>query len=254
MNKRTQKPASKHHSEVAAEATFPMRINRYLSLKNYATRRGADGLIERGLVKINGKTAVLGDKVHETDVVEVHPNVQRQASDRLYYAYNKPVGIVTNLPQNGEQSIEDITHFPRRVFPIGRLDKDSHGLIILTDDGRITDRLLNPKYIHEKEYIVDVHKPLNSTFVERMGRGVKLDDGYVTQECEVEELGPKKFRIVLSEGKKRQIRRMCLALGYEVIHLKRIRIMNITLGDTREGEYHTIKGKELSAFLDALGM
>lgn len=233
---------------------YPIRINRYLSLKNYCTRRKADVLISSGKVFINHKKATLGDKVEESDVVEVNLPHNVAPETRTYYAYNKPVGIVTNLPQAGEKSIINITTFPKKVFPIGRLDKDSRGLIILTDDGRITDKLLNPKYVHSKEYIVRVHKTINENFVGKMSSGVKLDDGYTTKPCEVEQLDDHHFRIVLTEGKKRQIRRMCLALGYEVMDLLRIRIMNIELGELREGQYREIKGGDLTELLRSLSM
>ena len=231
-----------------------MRINKYLSLKNYATRKGADELIRQGLVTINGRLAVLGDQVNEGDIVEVNKKVQEEVESRSYYAYNKPVGIVTSLPQGDEKSIEDVTHFPKKVFPIGRLDKDSRGLLIVTDDGRITDKLLNPKYIHEKEYIVRVHKPVALEFIKRMERGVRLDKGEVTKPAVVRKMTKNTFKIILTEGKKRQIRRMCRSLGYEVIDLCRTRIMNIQLTDIPEGEYRKIRGKMLEDFLKSLGM
>lgn len=231
-----------------------IRINKYLADQNVSTRRGADELIKKGLVTINGRTAVLGDKVEEGDVVEVDTKVSRDNEKRAYFAYNKPAGIVTNLPQGDEESIEDITQFPRKVFPIGRLDKDSHGLIIMTDDGRITDKLLNPEHEHEKEYIVEVNKPVEHEFISKMSRGVKLDDGYTTKHCEVEKISTKRFRIILNEGKKRQIRRMCASLGYEVVDLERVRIMNITLDGIPEGGYKKIKGENLQEFLEQLGM
>lgn len=233
---------------------YPIRINRFLSLKNYATRKGADTLIEQGLVTINGRPAVLGDKVNETDTVEVNPTLNHEIESRSYYAYNKPVGIITSLPQGDEKSILDVTHFPKKVFPIGRLDKDSHGLIILTDDGRITDKLLNPKYIHEKEYEVQVHKPVALEFIKRMQRGVRLDGGEVTKPADVRRMTKNKIKIILTEGKKRQIRRMCRSLGYEVIDLCRTRVMNIELSDIAEGEFRKIKGKTLEVFLKSLGM
>ncbi len=233
---------------------YPIRINRYLSLKNYCTRRKADVLISSGKVFINHKKATLGDKVQESDSVEVNLPRDFAPETRTYYAYNKPVGIVTNLPQGGEKSIINITHFPKKVFPIGRLDKDSRGLIILTDDGRITDKLLNPKYIHSKEYIVRVHKTINDNFIQRMGAGVKLDDGYQTKPCEIVKLDDQHFRMVLTEGKKRQIRRMCMVLHQEVLDLLRIRIMNIELGEINEGQYREIQGDELTDFLQSLSM
>lgn len=255
---RRQTPAKTHiASEEKLETQtieYPIRINRYLSLKNYCTRRKADVLIESGKVFINHKKAVLGDKVEESDVVEVNLPHQMAPETRTYYAYNKPVGVVTNLPQAGEKSIINITTFPKKVFPIGRLDKDSRGLIILTDDGRITDKLLNPKYVHSKEYIIRVHKTINDNFISKMSAGVKLDDGYMTKPCEVEQLDDQHFRIVLTEGKKRQIRRMCLALNHEVLDLMRVRIMNIELGELREGQYREIKGEDLAELLKSLSM
>ncbi|TAK57588.1 rRNA pseudouridine synthase [Patescibacteria group bacterium] len=233
---------------------YPIRINRYLSLKNYCTRRKADVLIESGKVFINHKKATLGDKVEASDVVEVNLPRDFAPETRTYYAYNKPVGVVTNLPQAGEKSIINVTKFPKKVFPIGRLDKDSRGLIILTDDGRITDKLLNPKYVHSKEYIVRVHKTIGENFIGRMSSGITLDDGYTTKPCEVEQLDDQHFRIVLTEGKKRQIRRMCLALNYEVMDLMRVRIMNIELGKLREGQYREIKGEDLAELLKSLSM
>lgn len=233
---------------------YPIRINRYLSLKNYCTRRKADVIIESGKVFINHKKAFLGDKVEESDVVEVNLPRDFAPETRTYYAYNKPVGVVTNLPQAGEKSIINITKFPKKVFPIGRLDKDSRGLIILTDDGRITDKLLNPKYVHSKEYIVRVHKTINENFIKKMSLGIKLDDGYTTKPCEVSQLDDQHFRIVLTEGKKRQIRRMCMVLNHEVLDLLRIRIMNIKLGELREGQYREIKGDDLAEFLKSLSM
>ncbi len=233
---------------------YPIRINRYLALNNYATRRGADELIEKGLVTINGIIAKLGDKINENDVVKVDAAVEKEIEKRTYLAYHKPVGIITSLPQNGEESIADVLDFPRPVFPIGRLDKDSHGLIILTDDGRITDKLLNPEHEHEKEYIVEVHKEITPHFIEKMATGVTLDDGYVTKPAEVRKMTKRKFKIILTEGKKRQIRRMCQALGYEVIDLCRVRIMGIHLNELHEGEFRKLKGRVLEEFLESLGM
>ena len=233
---------------------YPIRINRYLSLKNYCTRRKADVLISSGKVFINHEKATLGDKVQESDVVEVNLPREFAPETRTYYAYNKPAGIVTNLPQKGEKSIINVTHFPKKVFPIGRLDKDSRGLIILTDDGRITDKLLNPKYIHTKEYIVRVHKTIGGNFIKRLGEGVTLDDGYQTKPCEVAQLDDHHFKIILTEGKKRQIRRMCLAFNYEVMDLLRIRIMNIELGNLHEGQYREIQGDALTELLKSLSM
>lgn len=228
---------------------FPIRINKYLAQEKVASRREADELIRSGKVKINGKLAKLGDMVNETDKVTFINNKKF-----VYYALNKPRGLVTHSPQKGEEGILETIKFPEKVFPLGRLDKDSRGLIILTNDGRMTDKLLNPDYEHEKKYLVEVHKPLNREFVIRMGDGVKLDDGYRTKKCLVKKEAPQFFSIVLTEGKKRQIRRMCSSLSYHVEDLNRVRIMNIQLGDLPEGQYRPIQKEELKKFLEGLGL
>lgn len=232
------------------EESYPMRINKYLALKKHSTRRGADELIKQGKVFINGKKAELGDKVSETDKVEVRFRGQRPRL--VYIAYNKPRGIVTHSAQHGDTEIKHVVPI-KGVFPIGRLDKDSHGLIILTNDGRITDRLLSPEYDHEKEYFVTTKNDLRSNFEEKMEAGVQIDREK-TRPCEVEILGKRKFKVVLTEGKRHQIRRMCTALFQEVDDLERTRIMNIKLGDLKPGNYRTIEGKELEKFLSLLGL
>lgn len=230
------------------EKRYPLRINKYLSLKNISTRKGADELIMSGYVYINGKTARLGDQVGEKDTVTISKKIPNK--NYVYYAYNKKVGISTN-PEKNTKDILKVTKFPTKVFPIGRLDKDSHGLIIITNDGRITDRLLSPKYVHEKEYVVKVEPNISDKFIELMGGGVKFD-GFVSKKCKVERKNKDTFHIILTEGKKRQIRRMCEALHHKVIDLRRIRIMNIELGKINHGEYRKIEGKELDIFLKLL--
>lgn len=229
------------------EGEFPMRINRYLAGKKYCTRREADTLIEKGLVMINGRRAVLGDKVQENDTVEVK---FRQKKYR-YYAYHKPRDIITHSPQGGEVDIASSIPL-KGVFPIGRLDKDSEGLIILTDDGRITDALLNPDFAHEKEYVVTTKEELASNFKEKMERGVNIE-GYQTKPAIVRMLGPNRFSIILTEGKKHQIRRMCAALGLTTARLQRRRIMHISIGGLKPGQYRPINGVALSTFLKSLG-
>ncbi len=241
------KPAS-----TTEKMTYPMRINRYVAMIGYATRRGADELIEAKKVTINGKIAVLGDKVQETDVVVVDENKKKNSS-RVYLAYNKPMGIVTSAPQEGETSITDILHFRTKIFPVGRLDKNSRGLIILTNDGRITKRLLSPEYEHGKEYEVGVNKPIREGFLNGMRKGVQLED-FLTKPAEVEELDEMSFKITLTEGKKHQIRRMCTAFGYETRDLRRVKIMNVEIGNLREGQYRVLEGKELAVFLQSLGL
>lgn len=232
------------------EIKYPIRINKYLAMKKICARREADLLIIQKKVKINGKTAVLGAKVNEGDKVDVAKTNKKL----VYFAFNKPKGVITHSPEDGEQAIKDVVDFGEDVFPLGRLDKDSSGLIILTNDGRVTDKLLNPIYDHEKEYIVRVVKSIDGLFLKKMGEGVKLEDGYVTKKCRVTKLSSDRFSIILTEGKKHQIRRMCDALGYAIKHLERRRIMNIKLNKLQPGEFREIKGKELTDFLASLGL
>lgn len=213
-----------------------MRINKYLADKKVATRRGADELIKQKKVFINGKLAELGSKVSESDKVEVRGAEKKEYK---YFAYNKPIGIETNSPREN-------------LFPLGRLDKASHGLLILTNDGRITDALLNPKFSHEKEYVVKTSNKLRSSFKQKMEAGVNIE-GYLTKKCKVKILNDFAFRITLTEGKKHQIRRMCSALFQEVADLKRERIMNIKLGNLKPGALREIKGEELTIFLESIG-
>jgi len=233
------------------EAKYPMRINKYLALKNYATRRGADELIEKHLVLINGRFAVLGDKVVESDVVEVR-GTKKRADNYVYYAYNKPLGVATLAPKAGGKGIAESIDL-KNVFPIGRLDKNSHGLIILTNDGRITDRLLNPIHTHDKEYLVKVTERLRNNFKEKMEKGVNIE-GYITEPCVVNIIDDTTFSVTLTEGKKHQIRRMCANLFAEVKDLKRIRIMNIELGKLAPNSYREIKNEELNVFLKSLAL
>jgi 23S rRNA pseudouridine2604 synthase len=230
------------------DAVFPMRINKYLAHKNLCTRREADTLIQAGKVLINGRPAILGDKVQETDEVKVLFRTKKYR----YYAYNKPRGIITHSPGEDEQDIKQSVPI-QGVFPVGRLDKDSQGLIILTDDGRVTDKLLNPAYVHEKEYVVTTREPLAPNFRTRMEKGVNIE-GYRTKQAKVRILGGKKFSIILTEGKKHQIRRMCAALGYAVAELERIRVMNIPLQGLKIGEHRELKGSELAKLLKSLGL
>jgi 23S rRNA pseudouridine2604 synthase len=234
------------------EKKYSMRINRYLALENICSRREADALIKQKKVTINGRVAVLGDKVTADDNVEVF--LDGQEKKLIYLAYNKPRGIITHSPQKGEKSIENITKFPCVVYPMGRLDKDSHGLIILTNDGRVTGKLLSPENFHQKEYVVKVDKDITPSFLKHMEAGVKLDDGYVTLPAKTKKINEITFSIVLTEGKKRQIRRMCEILGRNVIDLKRIRIINIMLDDVRPGKFRELKGRESKDFLKGIGL
>lgn len=222
-----------------------MRINKYLALKNIASRREADTLVAAGKVFVNGKKAVLGIDVSETDVVEIRGTTKKY----VYYAYNKPVGIVTSTPTKGETDIIHHTAFPEKVFPVGRLDKDSHGLIIMTNDGRLTKKLLDPEAEHEKEYLVTIDQPITPLFTKSMTTGVEIVTNtkarHQTKPAKLKKLSPKQFSITLTEGKNRQIRRMCETLGYKVTDLKRIRIGKILLGDLRPGKFVVIQESSL---------
>lgn len=220
---------------------FPMRINQYLAWQKHSTRRGGDELVQKKQVLINGRFAELGDRVNEKDVVEVLKN--KKPKSYLYFAYNKPVGETTDTP----------IFLNKDIFPLGRLDKDSNGLMLLTNDGRVTDRLLNPEYAHEKEYVVIVKEKLRPNFKQKMEAGVDIE-GYLTKKCKVEILNNFTFKITLTEGKKHQIRRMCVALHNEVRDLKRTRILNIELGNLPPGSHRTIGGEELNTFLKELGL
>lgn len=221
------------------------RINKYLSEIGYCSRRGADKLIEAGRVTVNGSVPPVGTKLQPTDEVCVDGKpVETPTDEHVYIALNKPIGIVCTTDQKREKNnIVDFINHPKRIFPIGRLDKPSEGLILLTSDGDIVNKILRARNNHEKEYIVDVNKPIDAHFIQRMSNGVPILDT-VTRTCEVEQLGSKQFRIVLTQGLNRQIRRMCEYLGYKVTRLKRVRIMNITL-DLPAGKWRDLTNVEL---------
>lgn len=213
-----------------------MRINKYLAHQKMCTRREADEMIRQGRVLLNGKRAVLGDKVNEGDKVETRFRVKNYR----YFIYNKPPGTETDSPIKG-------------LFPIGRLDKESRGLLLLTDDGRVTDALLNPERDHEKEYVVTTAEKLPNNFKRRMEAGPVIE-GEKTRPCKVSILGEKKFSIILTEGKKHQIRRMCAALRLTIRDLKRTRVMTLTLSKLSEGSHRALKGPELATFLTSIGL
>ena len=223
------------------------RINKYLSEFGYCSRRAADRLIKEGKVTINGMVPDIGTKVEDGDEVEVEgqriENSRKQKN--IYLAFNKPIGIVCTTDRRVEpDNIIDFIKYPERIFPIGRLDKLSEGLIFLTNDGDIVNKILRARNNHEKEYIVSVNRPINREFIQRMSNGVKIL-GTITKHCFVKQLGEKKFKIILTQGLNRQIRRMCECLGYRVSSLKRIRIMNIKL-DVPTGKYREFTKEELS--------
>jgi len=222
------------------------RINKYLSEAGYCSRRAADKLIEKGRVTINGVIPEMGTKIEDTDEVHVFGELISKPKEKsIYLAFNKPVGIVCTTDTGVEpDNIIDYINYPSRIFPIGRLDKPSEGLIFLTNDGDIVNKILRARNNHEKEYIVTVNKAIRESFIDHMSNGVEILDT-MTKPCYVEKLGAYKFKIILTQGLNRQIRRMCDHLGYRVLTLKRVRIMNIEL-DIPVGEYRAFTANELS--------
>ncbi|MFS4482597.1 pseudouridine synthase [Hyunsoonleella sp. 2307UL5-6] len=222
------------------------RINKFLSEAGYCSRRAADKLIEAGRVTINGIVPEMGTKIAPNDVVAVDGEIIKNTKEAfVYIAFNKPVGIVCTTDTTVEKNnIIDFINYPKRIFPIGRLDKPSEGLILLTDDGDIVNKILRASNNHEKEYLVTVDKPISQTFIQRMSGGIYLEElKQTTKKCKVERLNSTTFKIILTQGLNRQIRRMCDYLNYEVQTLKRVRIMNIKL-DTAVGTYRELTNNE----------
>lgn len=228
-----------------------MRINKFISDSGKASRRGADRLIEEGRVMINGKKAKIGDQVKPGDDVRVSGDQIQVSRNNVYIALNKPVGITSTTEKNVKGNIVDLVNHPLRIYNIGRLDKESEGLILLTNDGDIVNEILRAENEHEKEYIVSVDKPITPEFVEKMGSGVKIL-GTKTLPCEVEQLSKFDFKIILKQGLNRQIRRMCEELGYEVFRLQRVRIMNIHLGNLPPGQWRDLSKKEKNQLFSEL--
>jgi len=222
------------------------RINKYLSELGYCSRRVADSLIEEGKVTINGEIPEMGTKVEDGDQVEVEgQRIEKSTKqEKIYLVFNKPAGIVCTTDRRVESdNIIDFIKYPTRIFPIGRLDKPSEGLIFLTNERDSVNKIRRARNNHEKEYIVSVNRPINRDFIQSMSNGVEILDT-ITKNCFVKQLGPKKFRIILTQGLNRQIRRMCESLGFRVKSLKRVRIMNIKL-DVSTGEYREFTKEEL---------
>ena len=222
-----------------------IRINKYLSEAGFCSRREADKLIIKNKVKINGKVPLIGTKVMPGDTVSVNKKVISSKKEKLVYiAFNKPKGIVCTTDTKREKNnIIDFINYPKRIFPIGRLDKPSEGLIFLTSDGDIVNKILRANNQHEKEYIVVVDKAINRDFISKMSNGIPIL-GTLTNKCHVQKLASRKFKIILTQGLNRQIRRMCEYLGYNVMALKRVRIMNINL-DVKVGEWRYFTKKEI---------
>lgn len=222
-----------------------IRLNKYLSDAGVCSRRKADALVENGRVCIDGHSALLGERVFPDSVVLVDGEKVVSEEKKVILIYNKPIGVVCSTVNQGKEknNIVDLIHYPLRIYPVGRLDKDSEGLILLTNDGNIVNRMMRAGNMHEKEYIVSVDHSISKDFLQNIQKGVKIEEG-LTRPCKASKLNDKSFQIILTQGMNRQIRKMCHALGYEVRALKRIRIMNISLGDLAVGCYREITREE----------
>lgn len=221
-----------------------MRLNKYLSESGVCSRREADRQIEAGKVTVNGQVATLGTQVNDGDDVKLGGKRVTLEAKKIVIALNKPVGIECTSNLDVKDNIISFLNLPFRVFPVGRLDKNSEGLILLTNDGDLSNGILKARYFHEKEYIVTVNKPISTAFLSRMGSGVEILDT-ITRPCKVDKLSERSFKIILTQGLNRQIRRMCEALGYEVVKLQRIRVLNIMLGDLKRGAWRYLEDREL---------
>lgn len=221
-----------------------IRLNKYIAETGYCSRREADKLVEEGKVYVDGEKALIGQKIKKGQKVEVNGKVVSKEEELVYIALNKPVGITCTSEKKVKGNIVDFVNHEKRIYNIGRLDKDSQGLILMTNDGDIVNKILRAGNYHEKEYIVTVNKKITQEFINRMSNGVEILDT-ITNKCFVKKEGEKVFRIILTQGLNRQIRRMCEALGYEVTKLERIRIMNINLGNLKIGEWRNLTYKEL---------
>lgn len=234
--------------EVILSTVTEKRLNKFISESGYCSRREADRLIEQGRVTINGKLPELGTKVVAGDVVNVDGKaihaMPENKSDRIYIAYNKPIGIICNTDTSVKDNITDAIGHRERIFPIGRIDKPSEGLIFLTNDGDIVNKILRAENAHDKEYLVTVDNPITDEFLKQMAKGVPIL-GTVTEPCQLTQKSATVFTLILTQGLNRQIRRMCEQLGYEVVKLRRTRIMNVELGRLKPGEWRNLTTEEL---------
>ena len=227
------------------------RLNKFIADSGYCSRREADRLIEEGRVLVDDRKGVLGDKIVPGMKVVVDGHNLTGDGEKIYIVLNKPAGIVCTADPREPMTVVDYINYPIRIFPVGRLDKDSEGLLLLTSDGEIVNRLLRAAGGHEKEYEVEVDKPVTKEFLEKMMAGVEILDT-VTLPCKIRKTGPRSFNIILIQGLNRQIRRMCEALGYNVRKLRRIRIMNIKLGNMQPGQWREVTDEELSVLMNEL--
>tara|TARA_R110000751_G_scaffold161355_5_gene267168 strand:- start:33605 stop:34498 length:894 start_codon:yes stop_codon:yes gene_type:complete len=228
-----------------------VRLNKAISDSGYCSRREADTLIEKGRVTVNGEKSGLGDRVMPEDEVRVDGKLIKENTAEVYIMLNKPVGITCTTDTRFDDNVVDFIKHPERIFPVGRLDKPSEGLLLLTNEGDIVNKILRAGNKHEKEYIVKVDRPVTDEFIKRMGSGIPILDT-VTKRCKVERISRFEFRIILVQGLNRQIRRMCEYLGYEVVALQRIRIMNLELGDLPVGAWRDLTSEELKTLKDSV--
>ncbi len=230
------------------------RLNKYLSDAGVCSRRAADAAIEAGEVTVNGELAVMGMKVTVSDEVRYKGQIVSNVGKKnILLAYNKPAGIVCTAEKREKKNIIEHINYPERIYPIGRLDKDSTGLILLTNQGDLVNKIMKAVNAHEKEYIVTVDKDITVDFIKNMSSGVYLEElDVTTRKCRVTKIGPREFRIVLTQGLNRQIRRMCQTFGYRVRTLKRVRIMNIELGNLKEDTYRDVNSKEIKELMKML--
>lgn len=230
-----------------------IRINKFLSEAGVCSRREADRQVENGNVTIDGKIAVMGDRIFDGQKVCFMGKEVTLEEEKILLAVHKPAGIVCTAEKREKNNIVDFIHYPKRIYPIGRLDKDSTGLILMTNQGELVNKIMRAGNMHEKEYIVTVNKPVTDAFLRGMSGGVPLVElGVTTRKCKVERLGKRKFKIILTQGYNRQIRRMCEYFGYRVEELQRVRIMNIHLGDLAPGTYRKLTTKEYTELMHML--
>lgn len=228
-----------------------VRLNKFLSDAGVCSRREADRLIDAGRVKVDGTVAVMGQKVTKTQKIEIDSKPIQRDDEKVVIAFHKPRGIVCTTSKKDKDNIVDYINYGKRIYPVGRLDKDSSGLILLTNQGELVDKILRGSNFHEKEYIVTVNKKITPEFLRAMGSGVPILDT-VTRPCEIEQISARTFCIILTQGLNRQIRRMCEYFDYRVVELTRVRVMNIRLGRLKEGTYRKVEGKELEELFGLL--
>ena len=230
------------------------RLNKYISEAGVASRRAADRLIEEGKVTINGKPAVVGDRVYEDDVVAVNGKKIAKEEEDIILAFNKPRGITCTSNPEDKDNVIDYIGYPKRIYSVGRLDKDSQGLLLMTNNGELANQIMRSRGEHEKEYIVTVNKPVTKEFIKGMSNGVPILEDRITKKCFVEKIDDNTFRIILKQGLNRQIRRMCEYFDYDVIRLERVRVMNIELGKLKEGRSRNISKQEREELFRQLGL